>query len=124
MVQTMDLRPGMTGGLAPRRAPWVQNERLYRLSKRPSKPVEAGVAVLGESGAAAVVGRAGAAAAAVDTGTGGRGTGGAERGARGVMALAAGAANAVGDTGTGTVMEIDFPTSSPSSFLTALPRIA
>ena len=122
MVRTTDLRPGMTGDLAPRRAPWVQNERVYRLSKRPSKLVEVGLAVLGESGAAAVVGRPGVAAAAADTGTGGRGTGGAERGARGVMALAAGAPNAVG--GVGTVMEIDFPTSSPSIFLTALPRIA
>ena len=76
--------------------------------------------MVGDSGEGAVVGRL--AGTAADAGTGGREAGGALCEANGVKALGTGAAREVGTVGT--VMVIDFPPSSPSSFLTALPPMA
>ena len=86
--------------------------------------------MVGGTGEAAMGGLAGLAAdAAPNERKGGSGVRGAMgvvtkggngvRGAMGVVALGAGAASEVG-----TVMVIDFPASSPSSFLTAAPPMA
>ena len=121
----------MANAFTKTRASLTPDDRLYRFSKRSNNPGAVGdSALVGETGEAAMGGLAGVTA---DTGTGGRkggsGVRGAmgvapkggsgERAAMGVMALGAGAASEVG-----TVIVIDFPASSPSSFLTAAPPIA
>ena len=99
------------------RASSTHDDRLYRFSKRSNNPGAVGEsAVVGDTGEAAMGGLAGATAdAAPNERKGGNGV----RGDMGVMALGAGAASE-----GGTVMVIDFPASSPSSFLTALPPMA